>query len=146
MPTTPHVTAVPSTQAPTAPQSTTQGGIQTTATLPGTTVVQPTAGPTGLPFLEKKSVVDLFEHNTVHLLCLLELPINQSVKMNMLLKSISGLTCPQPSGLFSHPTDCHKFVQCANGIPYEMNCPPTTYFNEQIQVCDHMYNAPPGCT
>ncbi|VDP25567.1 unnamed protein product [Onchocerca flexuosa] len=56
-----------------------------------------------------------------------------------------NLRCPEPYGIFEHPTDCHSFMHCAHNIPYVMRCPPTTFFNDEIKVCDHMWNAPNTC-
>ncbi|EJW73471.1 hypothetical protein WUBG_15625, partial [Wuchereria bancrofti] len=53
--------------------------------------------------------------------------------------------CPEPNGLFPHPTDCHLFIQCGNNNAYVMQCPATTFFNDAIKVCDHMTNAPDTC-
>lgn len=49
--------------------------------------------------------------------------------------------CPNNfNGIKPHPTDCSKFLSCANGRTFEMNCGPGTLFNPTISVCDHPYN------
>nr|XP_036221758.1 uncharacterized protein LOC106616975 isoform X4 [Bactrocera oleae] len=45
--------------------------------------------------------------------------------------------CPSgASGLYSHPTDCTKYLRCDNGITYVMDCGPGTAFNAALEVCD----------
>uniref|UniRef100_A0A1I7W1Y9 Chitin-binding type-2 domain-containing protein n=2 Tax=Loa loa TaxID=7209 RepID=A0A1I7W1Y9_LOALO len=46
--------------------------------------------------------------------------------------------CPEPNGLFPHPSDCHLFIQCSNNYLHVMHCPPTTFFNDEVKSCDHM--------
>ncbi|XP_075160377.1 peritrophin-1-like, partial [Haematobia irritans] len=49
----------------------------------------------------------------------------------------SQATCPPgASGLYPHPSDCTKFLQCANGATYIQNCGPGTAFDSVHQVCD----------
>lgn len=49
--------------------------------------------------------------------------------------------CPNDfNGIKPHPTDCSKFLSCANGRTFEMNCGPGTLFNPSTSVCDHPYN------
>lgn len=49
--------------------------------------------------------------------------------------------CPNGfNGIKPHPTDCSKFLSCANGRTFEMNCGPGTLFNPTTSVCDHPYN------
>jgi hypothetical protein len=40
------------------------------------------------------------------------------------------------AGLYTHPIDCGKFISCANGITYEMNCPGNLQFNSANMNCD----------
>ncbi|VDN82685.1 unnamed protein product, partial [Brugia pahangi] len=61
------------------------------------------------------------------------------------LRTISGQECPEPNGLFPHPTDCHLFIQCSNNNAHVKQCPATTFFNEANKACDHMTNAPDTC-
>ncbi|XP_042889208.1 uncharacterized protein LOC122264399 [Penaeus japonicus] len=53
----------------------------------------------------------------------------------------TSLTCPEPNGLFAHPTDCHHYVKCSNGHAYAETCPANLYFNEASGSCDHPENA-----
>ncbi len=44
--------------------------------------------------------------------------------------------CPEPSGIFPHPEDCTKFLNCAHGRAFEQNCPAGLHFNAAISNCD----------
>ncbi|XP_050429551.1 uncharacterized protein LOC126838845 isoform X3 [Adelges cooleyi] len=44
------------------------------------------------------------------------------------------------NGIQLHPNDCSKFLSCANGRTFVMDCGPGTLFNPTISVCDHPYN------
>ncbi|XP_011309763.1 uncharacterized protein teq isoform X2 [Fopius arisanus] len=58
---------------------------------------------------------------------------------------IQTVSCPSGfSGMLRHPSDCKKFLQCAHGFAYIMDCGPGTAFNPKISVCDWPYNVP-GC-
>jgi len=55
--------------------------------------------------------------------------------------STSNSKCPNGfNGIKPHPTECSKFLSCANGRAFEMDCGPGTLFNPTISVCDHPYN------
>lgn len=55
-------------------------------------------------------------------------------------------TCPQGfSGLLPHPDTCKKFLQCANGATYTMDCGPGTVYNPITTVCDWPHSVP-GCS
>ncbi|KRZ70914.1 putative endochitinase [Trichinella papuae] len=57
--------------------------------------------------------------------------------------------CPKPSGLFPNPDDCASFYNCAHNIPYVINCPPETLFDEKLLICNHAYHVNgtrPGCS
>ena len=43
-------------------------------------------------------------------------------------------------GLMADPTDCHKFINCANGIAFSQSCPPTLQWNSQNNYCDYPEN------
>lgn len=47
--------------------------------------------------------------------------------------------------MIAHPDTCSKFVQCANGRKFIMDCGPGTVFNPAVQVCDWPQNVP-GCS
>ncbi|XP_011630840.1 uncharacterized protein LOC105422952 isoform X2 [Pogonomyrmex barbatus] len=51
---------------------------------------------------------------------------------------------PFLTGLLPHHGDCTKFVQCAHGVTYIMNCGPETVFNPVIGICDRPENVK-GC-
>ncbi|XP_072745020.1 uncharacterized protein [Anoplolepis gracilipes] len=58
---------------------------------------------------------------------------------------VKRITCPADfTGLLAHPETCKKFLQCANGVTYVMDCGPGTAFNPIALVCDWPYNVP-GC-
>ncbi|XP_031332039.1 uncharacterized protein LOC116162542 [Photinus pyralis] len=49
--------------------------------------------------------------------------------------------CPKDVvGLHPHPTDCSKFLNCANGQTFIQDCGPGTVFNPNLKVCDFPYN------
>lgn len=49
--------------------------------------------------------------------------------------------CPSgETGLHPHPTDCSKFLNCANGVAHVQECGPGTVFNPLLKVCDYPYN------
>ncbi|CAB0039888.1 unnamed protein product [Trichogramma brassicae] len=53
------------------------------------------------------------------------------------------INCPPGfSGLLPDPDSCTKFLQCANGNTYRMDCGPGTVFNPISSVCDWPYNVP----
>jgi len=55
--------------------------------------------------------------------------------------SATNSKCPNGfNGIKPHPTECSKFLSCANGRTFEMDCGPGTLFNPAISVCDHPYN------
>ncbi|XP_069970434.1 antigen WC1.1 [Penaeus vannamei] len=45
-------------------------------------------------------------------------------------------SCPSPNGLFPHPQDCSKYLNCAGGRVFEQACGPGTVFNPAISACD----------
>lgn len=55
--------------------------------------------------------------------------------------SATSSKCPNGfNGIKPHLTDCSKFLSCANGRTFEMDCGPGTLFNPILSVCDHPYN------
>jgi hypothetical protein len=44
---------------------------------------------------------------------------------------------------FPHPTDCHWFFHCSNGVAYCKKCPAELHWNVKLQTCDYVYRA--GC-
>ncbi|KAJ8956326.1 hypothetical protein NQ318_015064, partial [Aromia moschata] len=48
--------------------------------------------------------------------------------------------CPEGfQGITKHPTDCKKFLNCANGLTFIQDCAPGTLFNPALSVCDFPY-------
>lgn len=48
---------------------------------------------------------------------------------------ISQFQCTH-EGIFEHPHDCTKFIQCAHSGLYVQSCGPGTMFNPSLLVCD----------
>lgn len=56
-------------------------------------------------------------------------------------KPIHKPKCPPgANGPHPHPNTCSKYLSCANGRTFEMDCGPGTLFNPELSVCDHPYN------
>ncbi|ESP00989.1 hypothetical protein LOTGIDRAFT_140156 [Lottia gigantea] len=53
----------------------------------------------------------------------------------------SKIKCPHPMGLFSHPHDCGKYLNCFANIPYVQSCPAGLHFNMAMGYCDFPSNA-----
>merc|ERR1719187_734023 len=47
-----------------------------------------------------------------------------------------------PTGNYPYPTDCRKYISCANGVTNVMPCPATTVYNPNLRVCDNPQNVP----
>lgn len=56
---------------------------------------------------------------------------------------IGHFQCPH-EGLFEHPYDCSKFIQCAHSGLFVQNCGPGTVFNPSLLVCDWPKNVECG--
>jgi len=50
------------------------------------------------------------------------------------------LSCPEPNGLFPHPHECSKYLQCDHNSLFTRTCGPGTVFNPLNSVCDWPYN------
>lgn len=50
--------------------------------------------------------------------------------------------CSTGQQYWQHPTDCHKFIQCAPYGPQEMPCPAGTRWDQKILTCNHEWNTP----
>ncbi|CAG8562231.1 5875_t:CDS:1, partial [Dentiscutata heterogama] len=59
-------------------------------------------------------------------------------------------TCPKendknnPNGLYANSKDCSTFYQCANGIPYLMNCPDGLQWCTKLLRCEWPENSDCG--
>ncbi|XP_037817731.1 uncharacterized protein LOC119607724 isoform X1 [Lucilia sericata] len=63
--------------------------------------------------------------------------------------SNNEITCPSDAaGLYPHPLDCTKFLQCSNGATYIQDCGPGTAFDSARLICDykHKVKCCSGCT
>jgi hypothetical protein len=47
------------------------------------------------------------------------------------------------SVLFPHPSDCHWFFQCSNGVALCKKCPANLHWNTNLETCDYAFRA--GC-
>lgn len=48
--------------------------------------------------------------------------------------------CGRSNGLFPHPDDCKKFIQCSNQVTNFFSCPLLLKFNPLTQACDFVTN------
>ncbi|XP_060070990.1 uncharacterized protein LOC132550907 [Ylistrum balloti] len=49
----------------------------------------------------------------------------------------SQLICPRPTGLFPYPGECHRFLNCYEGMPYVQRCPLGLVFDPNKKRCLH---------
>jgi hypothetical protein len=53
--------------------------------------------------------------------------------------------CPFPdpplSVFFPHPSDCHWFYHCSNGVAFCAECPFGLYWNVDLETCDYAREA-----
>jgi hypothetical protein len=49
---------------------------------------------------------------------------------------IAAFHCPEPDGLFPHPTDVTKYVECSNNVATVHTCPNGLNWNRNGQYCD----------
>lgn len=47
----------------------------------------------------------------------------------------SSFKCER-DGFFRNPSDCHKFIRCAEGRLFKFDCPASLVFNEELEICD----------
>ncbi|OWF47140.1 Acidic mammalian chitinase [Mizuhopecten yessoensis] len=47
----------------------------------------------------------------------------------------------RPSGDYPNPTDCSRFIKCANGVAYDFQCPSGTLYGKDTKVCVWAYVA-----
>lgn len=67
--------------------------------------------------------------------------IARSNKKRQSGKTIEKAKCPSgANGPHPHPNTCKKYLSCANGRTFEMDCAPGTLFNPDLSVCDFPYN------
>ena len=46
-----------------------------------------------------------------------------------------GFKC-EKDGFFRNPSNCHKFIRCAEGRLFKFDCPAGLVFNESLEICD----------
>ncbi|KAH8343165.1 hypothetical protein KR059_005797, partial [Drosophila kikkawai] len=62
----------------------------------------------------------------------------ETTRLGRLRQLDSDPKCPNGvNGLHPHPTDCTKFLNCANGHAFVQDCGPGTAFNPSLLVCVH---------
>ncbi|XP_017028293.1 uncharacterized protein teq isoform X1 [Drosophila kikkawai] len=62
----------------------------------------------------------------------------ETTRLGRLRQLDSDPKCPNGvNGLHPHPTDCTKFLNCANGHAFIQDCGPGTAFNPSLLVCVH---------
>lgn len=49
---------------------------------------------------------------------------------------VAAFSCPQPDGLFPHPEDVTRYVECSNNIATVQSCPSGLHWNRNGQYCD----------
>ncbi|XP_017121904.1 uncharacterized protein LOC108142506 isoform X3 [Drosophila elegans] len=65
-------------------------------------------------------------------------PESETTRLGRLTQFDSKPKCPAGvNGLHPHPTDCTKFLNCANGQAFIMDCSPGTAFSPLTLVCVH---------
>jgi len=85
--------------------------------------------------------------------CLFRQPVQEPCPLNMLFDPIakscnykeyvscySDISCPQKEGLFPHPADCSKYVNCFDFRPYIQSCPGGLWFDVTTGGCDAASN------
>lgn len=63
-------------------------------------------------------------------------PIAQSCNKKEYVSCYSAITCPKKAGLFPHPGDCSKFINCFDFRPYIQSCPTGLWFDVTSNSCE----------
>lgn len=67
--------------------------------------------------------------------------VNQNAPLLLPFANQPPVKCPDNyQGLYKHPTDCKKFLNCANGRTFIQDCAPGTLFNSNLGNCDFPSN------
>ncbi|WAR03544.1 CO6A5-like protein [Mya arenaria] len=56
----------------------------------------------------------------------------------------TDIKCPMQNGLFPHPTDCSKYINCFDFRPYVQKCPNNMWFDATTKGCG--FTAAVACT
>ncbi|KAF5286934.1 hypothetical protein FQR65_LT12393 [Abscondita terminalis] len=68
-------------------------------------------------------------------------PNDDQVQEGSSVDKTKPIQCPLDAvGLYPHPWDCAKFLNCANGQTFIQDCGPGTHFNPETLVCDFPHN------
>lgn len=63
-------------------------------------------------------------------------PIAQSCNYKEYVSCYSDIECSKKTGLFPHPGDCSKYVNCFDFRPYVQSCPDGLWFDESTGLCE----------
>ena len=66
-------------------------------------------------------------------------PMAQSCNWKDYVSCYSDIVCPQKEGLFPHPTDCNKYVNCFDFRPYIQPCPSGLWFDVKTGGCEEAH-------
>ncbi|KAH3884483.1 collagen alpha-1(XIV) chain-like [Dreissena polymorpha] len=67
-------------------------------------------------------------------------PIAKSCNYKDYVSCYTDIKCHKQNGLFAHPTDCSKYVNCFDFRPYVQSCPPGLWFDVSVGGCDTASN------
>lgn len=67
-------------------------------------------------------------------------PIARSCNYKEFVSCYSDISCPKKTGLFPHPSDCSKYVNCFDFRPYVQSCPGGLWFNQNSGMCEDAQN------
>lgn len=62
-------------------------------------------------------------------------PIAQSCNYKEFVSCYSDISCPKSDGLFPHPADCSKYINCFDFRPYIQSCPAGLWFDATSGGC-----------
>lgn len=66
-----------------------------------------------------------------------QIPPSPNARQYTQRQEIAPIQCESgASGLFAHPLDCKKFLNCDHGRTFTQECGPGTVFNDVFKVCD----------
>lgn len=67
-------------------------------------------------------------------------PIAKSCNYKEYVSCYTDISCPQKEGLFPHPSDCSKYVNCFDFRPYVQSCPGGLWFDVTTGGCEAASN------
>ena len=60
----------------------------------------------------------------------------KTCNFNQFVECYSDVTCPAPFGLFPHPFDCRRYINCYINIPYIQECAPGNLYDAPYKNCN----------